>query len=72
VKRKKEVGKNDEFIHLQKISPTVNKNGANSPTFHKVDKFTHSSSRFHPPQRVFLVKRGLGGSAKKQRGDRKE
>jgi len=23
--------------------------------FHKVDKFTHYSSRFHPPQRVFLL-----------------
>jgi len=30
---KKEAGKNDKFTHIQAFSPTLNKNGKNSPTF---------------------------------------
>jgi len=47
---KKEVGENDKFTRLQKMEQI-------HPHSHKVNKFTHYSSSFYPPQRVFLLMR---------------
>ena len=60
MKREKEACENDKLEKRSErkcqISPTFNKNGTNSPTFYKVNKFTHYSSRFQTPQRVLLMR----------------